>query len=77
MKEIEYRCNLCRDRCVNTIGDILKPFTGIYWSYVHDARVGDRNHYISKPYREVENHICLNCLEDIHNVYLEIQKKKK
>jgi hypothetical protein len=71
LKEIEYKCNICHDICQNRSGT-KKEFIGIYWEYVKDSK---KNHYVEKPFRESENHLCLNCIKDIHEIYLTIKSR--
>lgn len=60
-----YRCDLC-----SFGGD--RKMVGIYW---HSTAAGDV--LVVKPMREVERHLCLECIEAIQRIKLPVSAGEK
>lgn len=61
-----YRCDLCHGSDVNKL-------TGIYWTHSTALK---REAFVAKPYREVEHHICDNCLDDAAHIFNTLGKRE-
>ena len=62
-KQCNYRCNLCHDFIEHPPQG--PTGFGVYFTY-------DKDWLNLKPFRDIENHICLRCLKALVGAYQEV-----